>query len=108
MTKFHHFQASLFITQAVLVGNLSQYFCEKNSLEQELSALRNSNNTEGINSKEEEIQIITRNAYLYGTGIAIIAFIIVVDHAWLAFLAERLGMKHRILFIAAIYEKVHT
>ena len=87
------------------MGNLSQYFCEKNSLEQELSALRNSNNTEEIDLKEEEIQIITRNAYLYGAGITIIAFIIVVDHSWGSFSAEKLGMKHRILFTAAIYEK---
>ena len=90
------------------MGNLSQYFCEKNSLEKELSALRNSNNTEENNSKEEEIQIITRNAYLYGAGITIIAFIIVVNHAWWAFLAETLGMKHRILFTSAVYEKVHN
>ena len=87
------------------MGNLSQYFCEKNTLEQELSSLRNSNNTEEINSKEEEIQIVTRNAYLYGAGITIIAFIIVVNHAWGFFLAEKLGMKHRILFTAAIYDK---
>ena len=92
----------------MLVGNLSQYFCEKNSLEKELSALRNSSNTEKINSKEEEIQTITRNAYLYGTGITIIAFVIVLNHAWTAFLGNILGMKHRILFIAAIYEKVHN
>ena len=87
------------------MGNLSQYFCEKNTLEQELSSLRNSNNTEEINAKEEEIQIVTRNAYLYGAGITIIAFIIVVNHAWGFFLAEKLGMKHRILFTAAIYDK---
>ena len=88
------------------MGNLSQYFCEKNSLEKELSALKSDNNTEMINSKEEEIQIITRNAYLYGAGIAAIAFTIFLNHAWLFFLFETLGMKCRILFIAAIYEKV--
>ena len=98
----------MFIVQAILVGNLSQYFCEKNSLEKQLSALRNSNNTEKINSMEEEMQTITRNAYLYGTGITIIAFIIVLNHAWAFFFANTLGMKHRILFIAAIYEKVHN
>ena len=87
------------------MGNLSQYFCEKNSLEKELSALRNSSNTELINSKEQEIQISTRNAYLYAAGIAAIAFFVAGNIAWLAFLSEKLGMKHRILFIAAIYEK---
>ena len=90
------------------MGNLSQYFCEKNSLEKELSAMRNENNTESIKSKEEEIQIITRNAYLYATGMAIIAFIITLSIAWTFLLSETLGMKHRILFIAAIYEKVST
>ena len=89
----------------MLVGNLSQYFCEKNSLEKELSILRNSNNTEEINSKEEEIHMITRNAYLYAVGITLIAFIIAIEHAWGFFLAETLGMKHRILFTAVIYEK---
>ena len=88
------------------MGNLSQYFCQKNSLENELSALRNDNNTELIKSKEEEIQIITRNAYLYAAGMAIIAFIITINIAWTFLLSETLGMKHRILFIAAIYEKV--
>ena len=90
------------------MGNLSQYFCEKNSLEQQLSALRNSSNTEEIDSMQKAIQTITRNAYLYGTGIAMIAFIIVLNHAWVFFLANTLGMKHRILFTAAIYEKVHN
>ena len=106
LPKYFHFQASLFIIQAVLVGYMSQYYCEKKSLEKELSTLRNDNNTELISSKEEEIQIITRNAYFYATGIAIIAFIVLLNHAWLVFLYETLGMKHRVLFIAAIYEKV--
>ena len=90
------------------MGNLSQYFCEKNSLEKELSALRNDNNTDSelINSKEEEIQISTRNAYLYGAGMVIIAFILAFNHAWAFFFSGILGMKNRILLIAAIYEKV--
>ena len=89
------------------MGNLSQYFCEKNSLEKELSTLKSDNNTEMINSIEEEIQVITRNAYLYAAGIAAIAFIIFMNHAWLFFFSDILGMKVRILFIAAIYEKVN-
>ena len=88
------------------MGNLSQYFCENNSLKKELSTLKSDNNTEMINSKEEEIQVITRNAYLYAAGIAAVAFIIFMNHAWLFFFSETLGMKVRILFIAAIYEKV--
>ena len=93
------------------MGNLSQYFCEKNNLDKELSALRNdhnNNNTGLIKSKEEELQIITRNAYLYAAGMAIIAFIITISIAWTFLLSETLGMKHRILFIAAIYEKVKS
>ena len=89
------------------MGNLSQYFCEKNSLENELSTLKSGNNTEMINSKEVEIQVITRNAYLYAAGIAAIAFIMFLSHTWLFFFSETLGMKFRILFITAIYEKVN-
>ena len=96
----------MFVTQAILVGNLSQYFCEKNSLEEELSLARNSSDTELINSKEEEIQVLTRNAYLYAMGMVIIAFALAMDHAWTFYLSGTLGMKHRILFTAAIYEKV--
>ena len=88
------------------MGYLSQYFCEKNTLEKELVALKGRNNTLLINSKEDEIQIITRYAYLYAAGIAIIGFLTAGIIAWLNFLAETLGMKHRIIFIAAIYEKV--
>ena len=87
------------------MGNLSQYFCEKNSLQKAISALRNSNDSEVINSKEEEIQVMTRNAYLYATGMTITAFIVAVNVAWLCLLAETLGMNHRILFTAAIYDK---
>ena len=89
------------------MGNLSQYFCEKNSLEKELSALRNDNNTDSelINSKEEEIQISTKNAYLYAVGMVIVAFILALNHAWGFFFSGILGMKNRILLIAAIYEK---
>ena len=96
----------MFVTQAILVGNLSQYFCEKNSLEEELSIARNNSDTELINSKEEEIQVLTRNAYLYAMGMVIIAFALAMDHAWTFYLSGTLGMKHRILFTAAIYEKV--
>ena len=100
----------LFIAQAVLVGNLSQYFCEKNSLVKELKELRNinGNNTEVINSKEQQLKISTRNAYLYATGMTIIAIIISINIARTFFLSETLGMKHRILLIAAIYEKVRN
>ena len=103
-----YFKVSLYVIQSILVGNLSQYFCEKNSLEKELSALRNDNNTDSelINSKEEEIQISTRNAYLYAAGMVIVAFMLAFSHAWTFFICGILGMKSRILLIGAIFEKV--
>ena len=96
----------MFIAQAVLVGNLSQYFCEKSSLEEELSILRGGNDTELIGAKMDEIQVLTRNAYLYATGMSILAVALALDHAWTYFISGSLGMKNRILFTAAIYEKV--
>ena len=95
----------MFVTQAILVGNLSQYFCGKSSLEEELSELRNSNDSELIKSKEEKIQILTRNAYLYATAMAIIGFGLACTHAWTFYISGKMGMKHRILLTAAIYEK---
>lgn len=61
-----------------------------------------------INLKEDEIQTITRNAYLYALGIVIVSIIVTVNVAWTFLLAEVLGMKHRVLFIAAIYEKARN
>ena len=99
----------MFVAQAILVGNLSQYFCEKNSLEEELSVLRNNpNDTELISSKMKEIEGLTRNAYLYATGMSIIAVGLAIDHAWTFYLSGTMGMKHRILFTAAIYEKARN
>ena len=98
----------MFVTQAVLAGNLSQYFCEKNSLEEELSVLRNGSDTELINSKMEEIQVLTRNAYLYAAGMPILAAALAMDHAWTFYLSGTMGMKHRILFTAAIYDKARS
>ena len=99
----------MFVAQAILAGNLSQYFCEKNSLEEELSVLRNiGNDTELISSKMEEIQGLTRNAYLYATGMSVIAVGLAINHAWTFYLSGTLGMKNRILFTAAIYEKARS
>lgn len=95
----------MFVGQAVFVGNLSQYFCEKNSLEEELSALKNSNSTELSNSKEEELQVLTRDAYFFASAMTIVAFTLAFDHAWTFYISGTMGMKHRILLTAAIYEK---
>ena len=99
----YYFKVILFVTQAILVGNLSQYFCEKNILEKEQSTLNN--NSELTNLNKEEMQASTRSAYLYAAGIALISLIISINVAWTFIFSGILGMKHRILFIAAIYEK---
>ena len=91
------------IGQSILLGNLSQYFCEKNSLEEELSALRRLNNSELVNSKEEEIQKATRDAYL---GLTLLTLCSVFSYTWTFYYAHVLGMMHRIVMIGAIYSKV--
>ena len=96
----------VFLTQAVLVGYLSQYFCEKNGLEEELSLLRRTNDTNSVDRVEEEIRVATRNAYLYAAGMSLLGFVVAVNHAWTIFLASITGMKNRILLTAVIYNKV--
>ena len=88
------------------MGNLSQYFCEKNSLEEELSIAQEANNSTLVNSLEDEIEMATRNAYLYAAGVTAITFVIAVLHAWVFYLASATGMRNRILLTAVIYEKV--
>ena len=96
----------MFMAQAVLVGYLSQYFCEKNSLEEELTTLQNSNKSDLANSVEDEIKLVTRNAFLYAAGIALLGIAQALIHAWALFLSSILGMKIRVLLTAAIYDKV--
>ena len=88
------------------MGNLSQYFCEKNSLEEELSVAREANDSSLMNSVEEEINVATRDAYLYAAGITAIGFVVAVLHSWVFYLSGTTGMKYRVLLTAAIYEKV--
>ena len=92
--------------QSVLLGYLSQYFCKKNSLEEELSAISNLNNSKLVNLKEDEIQLATRDAYLYATGIALLTLCSVFSFTWTFYYAHVLGMMHRIVMISAIYTKV--
>ncbi|XP_065887047.1 ATP-binding cassette sub-family C member 4-like isoform X2 [Dysidea avara] len=94
------------IGQSVLVGYLSQYFCEKNSLEEELFPLRASNSSELVKQKEEEIDIVTRNAYLYAAGITLLTCCSVVLFTWVFYIGHRIGMMCRIVLTAAIYSKV--
>jgi len=88
------------------VGYLSQYFCEKNSLEEELYLLRRTNDTNLVDTTEEEIRVATRNAYLYAAGMSLLGLVLAVNHAWAFYIAALIGMKCRILFTASIYDKV--
>ncbi|XP_065882476.1 ATP-binding cassette subfamily C member 4-like [Dysidea avara] len=101
----HLCEVLMFMAQAVLVGYLSQYFCEKNSLEEELTTLQNSNKSDLANSVEDEIKLVTRNAFLYAAGIALLGIAQALIHAWALFLSSILGMKIRVLLTAAIYDK---
>jgi len=94
------------IGQAILVGYLSNYFCEKSSLEEELSLLKAANNSELVIQKEEDITVATRNAYLYAAGIVMIACYALFIYAWTFYIAYQIGMMHRITMTAAIYSKV--
>ena len=94
------------IGQSILLGCLSQYFCEKNSLEEELSALRTLNNSELVDLKEEEIQTATRDAYLYAIGLTLLTLCSVFSYTWTFYYSHVLGMMHRVVMIGAIYSKV--
>lgn len=93
-------------TQALLVGHLSQYFCEKNSLEEELEMLKDSDKFELIQSKQEEIDTATRNAYLYAAGMLSASLTVAILHAWIFYLSHKIGMMCRIILTGAIYTKV--
>ena len=88
------------------MGYLSQYFCEKNNLEEQLSALRNGNNSELVALKEEEIQIATRDAYLYALGMIVASYIVALLHTWVYYNIYKIGMIHRIVLTGAIFQKV--
>ena len=88
------------------MGYLSQYFCEKNGLEEELSALRNDNNSELVALKEEEIKTATRDAYLYALGMIVASYTISVHHTWVFYNSHKIGMMNRIAMTGAIFKKV--
>jgi len=100
-------QFSLLISQSILVGYLSQYFCTKRTLEDELTLLRNmSSANNSITSKQEEIDDATRDAYLYAVGMILIAICLTFAHGWGFHTALNTGMQLRIATIGAIYHKV--
>ena len=89
------------------MGYLSQYFCTKRTLEDELTLLRNFNSTnDSITSKQEEIDDATRDAYLYAAGLTVLMVLVGVTHAWGFYFAQNMGMQMRIVTTGAIYNKV--
>ena len=91
------------------MGYLSEYFCSKNILEEELSILRSgqlNDSDERIASKQEEIDDATRDAYLYAIGMIAIVLSVTFAHAWAFYLAQNTGMQMRIITMGAIYHKV--
>lgn len=102
-------QLCLLLGQGILVGYLSEYFCTKQILEEELSELRDipSNNSDNlITSKQEEIDNATRDAYLYATGMVLVVIGVLFIHAWAFYYAQNTGMQMRIVTTGAIYHKV--
>ncbi|XP_065919562.1 ATP-binding cassette sub-family C member 4-like isoform X2 [Dysidea avara] len=95
------------LSQGILVGYLSEYFCMKRTLEDELTLLRNMNNTnDSITSKQEEIDDATRDAYLYAVGVILMVISVSIIHARGFYLALNAGMQARIITTGAIYNKV--
>ena len=99
------FQFSLVVGYSVLVGYLSQYFCMKRTLEDELTLLRNVSSG-SIPSKQEEIDDATKDAYLYAIGVILVVVTVAFINAWLYYLAQNIGMQARIIAVGAIYNKV--
>ena len=88
------------------MGYLSQYFCDKNMLLEELSTLKHNNSSELVVMKEEEIEIATRDAYLYALGMVVASYYMAVHHTWVFYISHKIGMMHRIVMTGAIFQKV--
>ena len=59
-----------------------------------------------ISSKQEEIDNVTRNAYLYATGMIVVVVIVTFMHVWTFYFGQNMGMQMRIITTGAIYDKV--
>ena len=88
------------------MGYVSQYFCEKKSLEDELSKLKAENTSHLIASVEGDIETATRNAYLIAAGLIVVTFYVSLHHTWVFYWSQKIGMMHRIVMTGAIYSKV--
>ena len=92
---------------SLLVGYLSDYFCSKQLLEEELAKLRSSNDSDNlIMSKQKEIDEATRDAYLYAVGLVVTTVCGIFLHVWAFYFGQNIGMQVRIITVGAIYHKV--
>ena len=90
------------------MGLLSEYFCSKKMLEDELTELRNMNGSDDlIASKQKEIDDATTGAYLYATGMILVTLCGMFMYAWSFYFGLNMGMQVRIIAMGAIYHKVY-
>ena len=76
-------------------------------LEDELTELRSVNSSDDlITSKQKEIDDATRDAYLYATGMIIVAICGMFLYVWAFYFGLNIGMQVRIITMGAIYHKV--
>ena len=89
------------------MGYLSEYFCSKQILEEELAKLRSSNDSDDlITSKQKEIDDATTNAYLYAVGMIVVTICMMLLLVWQLYFGQNIGMQVRIITMVAIYHKV--
>ena len=68
--------------------------------------MEDSNSTELVALKEEEIKMATRDAYLYALGMIVASYYMAVHHTWVFYISHKLGMMYRIVMTGAIFQKV--
>ena len=95
---------------SILVGYLSDYFCSKKILEEDLDELRSNGSVSDslITAKQKEIDDATRDAYLYALGMIVVTVSGIFFHVWSFYWGQNIGMQVRIIMVGAIYHKVCT
>ena len=95
---------------SILVGFLSDYFCIKKILEEDLEELKSNDTVSDslITSKQREIDDATRDAYLYALGMIVVTVSGIFFHVWSFYWGQNIGMQVRIIMVGAIYNKVWT
>ena len=51
---------------------------------------------------------ITRNVYLYATGLMLVMLCFAVQYTWVYYWSDKIGMTSRIIMTGAIYRKVRA